>query len=194
MKKIKRFAALLLAGVLALAVLTGCGGQENVDLSDKLAQKATEAYVKALGVKAEEVQLNKEAVAFNKAMLNAIGEDGVMVLNKGDENIEDVLIGNDKSAVTILHKQEPAEHGLYRQLCTFVVLGGETTKKDASTFAPVATLKAEQVNAILSGSLEGLKLDKFKAPADTKIVGVGVSAKKLKDSTYCFVLTIDMIG
>lgn len=194
MKKIKRFAALLLAGVLALAVLTGCGGQTNVDLSDKLAQKAAEAYAKALGVKAEEVQLTKEAAAINKAMLDAIGEDGVMVVNKGGENIEEVLIGDDNSSMTILHKMEPAEHGLYRQLCSFVVLGGEVTKEEGRYLAPAATLKAEQVNAILSGSLEGLKLDAFKASADTKIVGVGVSAKKLKDGTYCYVLTVDMIS
>lgn len=191
MKKIKRFAALLLAGVLALAVLTGCGGQTNVDLSDKLAQKATEVYAKALGVEAEKVQLTKEAAAINKAMLDKIGEDGVMVVNKGGENIEEVL--NDNSGMTILHKMEPAEHGLYRQLCSFVVLGGEVTKEEGRYLAPAATLKAEQVNAILSGSLEGLKLDAFKASADTKIVGVGVSAKKLKDGTYCFVLTVDMI-
>lgn len=191
MKKIKRFAALLLAGVLALAVLTGCGGQTNVDLSDKLAQKATEAYAKALGVEAEKAQLNEEAAAINKAMLDKIGEDGVMVVNKGGENIEEVL--NDNSGMTILHKMEPAEHGLYRQLCSFVVLGGEVTKEEGRYLAPAATLKAEQVNAILSGSLEGLKLDAFKASADTKIVGVGVSAKKLKDGTYCFVLTVDMI-
>ena len=76
---------------------------------------------------------------------------------------------------------------------TFVLLSGETTQKEASTLAPVATLSAKQVSAILSGSLEGLKLDEFKASADTKIVGVGVSAKKLKDGTYCFVLTVDMI-
>ena len=192
MKKIKRFAALLLAGVLALAVLTGCGGQTaNADLSDKLAQKATEAYAKALGVKAEEVQLNEEAAAFNKAMLDAIGEDGVMVLNKGDKNIEEVGIGN--SDMTILHKTESYESTRYRMSATFVLLSGETTQKEASTLAPVATLSAKQVSAILSGSLEGLKLDEFKASADTKIVGVGVSAKKLKDGTYCFVLTVDMI-
>lgn len=191
MKKIKRFAALLLAGVLALAVLTGCG-QENVDLSDKLAQKATEAYAKALGVKAEEAQLNKEAAAFNKAMLNAIGEDGVMVLNKGDENIEEVSIGN--SDMTIIHKQERTENNLYRMPATFVFLGGETTQKEASTLAPVATLSAKQVNAILSGDLSGLKVENFNGLSErAEIKGVGVSAKKLKDGTYCYVLTIDLI-
>lgn len=191
MKKIKRFAALLLAGVLALAVLTGCGGQTNVDLSDKLAQKATEAYAKAFGVEAEKAQLNEETAAFNKAMLDAIGEDGVMVLNKGGENIQDVLPGN--SDMTIIHKQEPAEHGLYHTPTTFVFLGGESTKKEASILAPVATLKAEQVNAILSGDLSGLKVETFNGLGErVEIKGVGVSAKKLKDGTYCYVLTIDM--
>ena len=84
MKKIKRLVTLLLAGVLALAMLTGCDGQTNVDLSDQLAQKATEAYAKALGVKAEEVQLTEEAAAFNKATLDRIGEDGVLPIGKDE--------------------------------------------------------------------------------------------------------------
>ena len=192
MKKIKRFAALLLAGVLALAVLTGCGGQTNADLSDQLAQKATEAYAKAIGVKAEEAQLDKEAAAFNKAALDMIGEDGVMVLNKGDENIEDVGIGN--SDMTILHKTESYESTRYRMSATFVLLGGETTREETRIFAPVATLKAEQVNAILSGDLSGLKVETFNGLSErAEIKGVGVSAKKLKDGTYCFVLTVDMV-
>ena len=193
MKKIKRFAALLLAGVLALAVLTGCGSQENVDLSDKLAQKATEAYAKVLGVEAEKVQLNKETTAFNKAMLDAIGEDGVMVVNKGDENIKRVNISN--SYMAIMHKQELTENNYYRIPHTVVFLGGETTEKEASTLAPVATLNTKQVNAILSGDLSGLKVEAFNGMGEqNEIKGVGVSAKKLKDGTYCYVLTIDMIS
>ena len=192
MKKIKRFAALLLAGVLALAVLTGCGGQTNADLSDQLAQKATEAYAKAIGVEVEKVQLDKEAAAFNKAALDMIGEDGVMVLNKGDENIEDVGIGN--SDMTILHKTESYESTRYRMSATFVLLGGETTQKEASVLAPVATLSAKQVNAILSGDLSGLKVETFNGMGERfEIKGVGVSAKKLKDGTYCYVLTVDFI-
>ena len=92
MKKIKRLVTLLLAGVLALAMLTGCDGQTNVDLSDQLAQKATEAYAKALGVKAEEVQLTEEAAAFNKATLDRIGEDGVLPIGKDEGEIDTPML------------------------------------------------------------------------------------------------------
>ncbi len=193
MKKMKHLVAVLLAGIMALAVLTGCG-QTNVDLSDKLAQKATEVYAKAFGVKAEKVQLTEGAAALNKAMLDAIGEDGVMVLNKGDKNIEDVSISADKRGMMILHKNESCENNRYRMVITAVFLSGERTEKGARILAPVAALKAEQVNAILSGSLDGLKIDSFGKPTNEEIKGVGVSAKKLKDGTYCYVLTIDMIS
>ena len=73
-------------------------------------------------------------------------------------------------------------------------LCGETTEKDASTLAPVATLSAKQVNAILSGDLSGLKVETFNGMGERyEIKGVGVSAKKLKDGTYCYVLTVDMV-
>ena len=189
MKKMKRFAALLLAGVLALAVLTGCGGQTNVALSDQLAQKATEAYAKALGVKAEEVQLTEEAAAFNKATLDRIGEDGVMSIGK-NENFEGVA-----PMLCFHNKNERTENNYYHSILSIVPFSGEYTTTEDGYLMPVPTLKAEQVNAILSGSLDGLNADLIgKLSERAEIKGVGVSAKKLKDGTYCYVLTVDMIG
>ena len=188
MKKIKRFAALLLAGVLALAVLTGCGGQTNVDLSDKLAQKATEAYAKALGVEAEKVQLTEEAVAFNKAMLDRIDEDGAMLLGK-DENMEGVA-----PLLVVVNKEERTENNYYHRIASIVPFSENPFEEEGSYRLPVTTLKAEQVNAILSGSLEGLNADLLvNLGKNNEIKGVGVSAKKLKDGTYCYVLTVDLI-
>lgn len=179
MKKIKRLVTLLLAGVLALAMLTGCDGQTNVDLSDQLAQKATEAYAKALGVKAEEVQLTEEAAAFNKATLDRIGEDGVLPIGENEKyvNTTPMLIFRNKDAENIV---------------TLVPFGGERTPTGNGYRLSVTTLKAEQVNAILSGSLEGLNAELI-VPLNEKyeFKGIGVSAKKLKDGTYCYVLTFD---
>lgn len=187
MKKIKRFAALLLAGVLALAVLTGCGGQTaNADLSDQLAQKATEAYAKALGVEAEKVQLNEEAAAINKAMLDRISEDGVMVLGK-DENCE-----GEVPVLVFFNKTERTENNYYHNILSLVPFG--EYPPEGSYRLSVTTLKAEQVNAILSGSLEGLNANLIvNLGKNNEIKGVGVSAKKLKDGTYCYVLTVDLV-
>ena len=188
MKKIKRFAALLLAGVLALAVLTGCGGQTNVDISDKLAQKATEAYAKALGVKAEEAQLNKEAAAINKAMLDRISEDGVMLLGK-DENME-----GEVPFLCFCNKTEKTENNYDRRIYSIVSFNEYPPEEEGYYRLSVKTQKAEQVNAILSGSLEELNANLLVNLGKIgKIKGVGVSAKKLKDGTYCYVLTIDKI-
>ena len=184
MKLFKRFAAALLAGVLALAMLTGCGGQTNVDLSDRLAQKATEAYAKALGVKAEEVQLTEEAAAFNKATLDRIGEDGVLPIGKDEGEIDTPML-------RFRNKEEKIKNNYYHSIVTLVPFGGERTPTGNGYRYSVTTLKAEQVNAILSGSLEGLNADYIGQAKRFKIKGVGVSAKKLKDGTYCYVLTLD---
>ena len=183
-KKIKRLVTLLLAGVLALAMLTGCDGQTNVDLSDQLAQKATEAYAKALGVKAEEVQLTEEAAAFNKATLDRIGEDGVLPIGKDEGEIDTPML-------RFRNKEEKIKNNYYHSIVTLVPFGGERTPTGNGYRYSVTTLKAEQVNAILSGSLEGLNADYISQAKKFKIKGVGVSAKKLKDGTYCYVLTLD---
>ena len=184
MKKIKRLVTLLLAGVLALAMLTGCDGQTNVDLSDQLAQKATEAYAKALGVKAEEVQLTEETAAFNKATLDRIGEDGVLPIGKDEGEIDTPML-------RFRNKEEKIKNNYYHSIVTLVPFGGERTPTGNGYRYSVTTLKAEQVNAILSGSLEGLNADYISQAKKFKIKGVGVSAKKLKDGTYCYVLTLD---
>lgn len=184
MKKIKRLVTLLLAGVLALAMLTGCDGQTNVDLSDQLAQKATEAYAKVLGVKAEEVQLTEEAAAFNKATLDRIGEDGVLPIGKDEGEIDTPML-------RFRNKEEKIKNNYYHSIVTLVPFGGERTPTGNGYRYSVTTLKAEQVNAILSGSLEGLNADYISQAKKFKIKGVGVSAKKLKDGTYCYVLTLD---
>lgn len=183
-EKIKRLVTLLLAGVLALAMLTGCDGQTNVDLSDQLAQKATEAYAKALGVKAEEVQLTEEAAAFNKATLDRIGEDGVLPIGKDEGEIDTPML-------RFRNKEEKIKNNYYHSIVTLVPFGGERTPTGNGYRYSVTTLKAEQVNAILSGSLEGLNADYISQAKKFKIKGVGVSAKKLKDGTYCYVLTLD---
>lgn len=186
MKKMKRLVTLLLAGVLALAMLTGCGGQTNVDLSDQLAQKATEAYARALGVKAEEVQLTEEAAAFNKEMLDRIGEDGVLSIGENENCVA-------KPPMLIYrNKDEKTKNNYEHSIVTLVPFGGERTPTGNGYRLSVTTLKAEQVNAILSGSLEGLNADLIVPLKENyEFKGIGVSAKKLKDGTYCYVLTLD---
>lgn len=188
MKKFKKLVALLLAGVLALAVLTGC---TNVDLSDKLAQKTTEAYAKAY--KAEEAQLAEDAAALNKAMLAKIDEDGVLVFDTKTEKYMRVWL-DDENVGEVIHKVEPAENNRHRWVVTVFSYNVDYTEDNTRFLASVAALKPEQVRAILSGSLDGLEIDKFgKRTKGSEVKGVGVSAKKLKDGTYCFVLTLDML-
>ena len=186
MKKIKRFAALLLAGVLALAVFTGC---RQTDLSGKLEEKITEVYAKALGVKAAEVHLSTEDAALNKSVLDMIGEDGVLTIGSDAGNF-----ACSNFAASFFHKADRVERGLYRMVSSVVFANGEPTKEAGRTLVPVATLKPEQVQAILAGNTSELKIDKLNFSYTEKINGIGVSAKQLKDGTYCYVVTIDMVS
>lgn len=192
MKKFKKLVALLLAGVLALAMLTGCN-QTNVDLSDKLAQKTTETYARAYGVKAEEAQLAEDAAAINKAMLDKIGEDGVLEFDTSKEKYMSIWLDNENVG-QIVHNVELTANNRHRWIVTVFSYSVEHVEDNTRFIASVAALKPEQVNAILSGSLDGLEIDKFgKRTEGAEVKGVGVSAKKLKDGTYCFVLTLDML-
>lgn len=89
------------------------------------------------------------------------------------------------------NKEEKIKNNYYHSIVTLVPFGGERTPTGNGYRYSVTTLKAEQVNAILSGSLEGLNADYISQAKKFKIKGVGVSAKKLKDGTYCYVLTLD---
>ena len=158
MKKIKRFAALLLAGVLALAVFTGCG---KTDLSGKLEEKVTDVYAKAVGVKAAEVQLGTKEAALNKSVLDMISEDGVLTI---DRKTVDAYCSN--GVATLQHTFEAAENNRYHFVMSFVFINGEPTTDAGRTVVPVATLKPEQAQAILAGSTEGLQLDKLNSSTD----------------------------
>jgi len=184
MKKIKRFAALLLAGVLALAVFTGCG---KTDSSTKLEEKVTDVYAKALGVKAAEIQLGTKEAAMNKSVLDMISEDGVLTIDHKtvDAYCSDVV-------AMLMHTHETTEDNRNHEVMSFVFINGEPTTDADRTVVPVATLKPEQVQAILAGNTNELKIDKLDF-SNTKINAMGVSVKQLKDGTSCYVMTFDMV-
>lgn len=98
MKKMKRFVAILLASVLALAMLTACG--ESGSGSKSFAQQVEEAYMQNLNASMDEnSKLQNDATIRNRAMamLDKIDENGMIatkdaiVFSYGVENGEQVV-------------------------------------------------------------------------------------------------------
>ena len=62
MKKIKRFAAVLLAGIMALALLTACGGDTGTGKIDKEKQDEMEKQLANVGITANDPELYQIAL------------------------------------------------------------------------------------------------------------------------------------
>ena len=62
MKKIKRFAAVLLAGIMALALLTACGSDTGTGKIDKEKQDEMEKQLTSMGITANDPELYQIAL------------------------------------------------------------------------------------------------------------------------------------
>lgn len=95
MKKMKRLVAVLLAGVMVLAMLTACGGSE-------IGKKFEDEYLKAMNSIRTEKDLTNNIGMRNKALalLNYIDEDGMIDKEKAEPR-PNVEISEDGKTVTV---------------------------------------------------------------------------------------------
>lgn len=96
MKMLKKMAALLLAGVMALALLTACGDEAP---SKSFAQQTEETvfsfYSKALGVEKNDADMKKLA----EKTLGYIDEDGVVTIH--EDMVDYGKLVNGKITITV---------------------------------------------------------------------------------------------
>ena len=104
MKKMKRLVAVLLAGVLALAMLTACGGGD----SKSFAQQVEEAVMQSYNASVDEnskLQNDPTLRSRAMAMLDKIDENG-MIATK-DAIAIDYSMNGDKQVVTMILAANP---------------------------------------------------------------------------------------
>lgn len=118
MKTMKRFASVLLAAVLALAMLTACGGGGSSTSS--FGKQVENAYIAAInkargeenGTLTNDSELREKALA----QLNTIDKDGN--INKADANKIYSLVADDKKATIIVGavavEEEQVSENVYR--------------------------------------------------------------------------------
>ena len=149
MKKMKRLVAVLLAGIMALAMLTACGGGSFTPTSDVEKAEALymDAFNTALGTNYEnDAELKKLAKQVLDENLN---EDGV--LNSDKEMTVKKKDGKVWTVVTILAQQgnKKVPYGITSEELAnkdkVIVNVDQTTKKTATNLAVGAVKKGDKV-------------------------------------------------
>lgn len=150
MKKMKRLVAVLLAGIMALAMLTACGGGSFTPTSDVEKAEALymDAFNTALGTNYEnDADLEKLA---KQVLDDSLNEDGTLKNGKGMIFSEDA--GNSVyRVVTILAQQgnKKVPYGITSEELTnkdkVIVNVDATTKKTATNLAVGAVKKGDKV-------------------------------------------------
>ena len=152
MKKMKRFVAILLASVLALAMLTACGEEAPQSLGQRAENLMIESFNKAY-----DTTYQNDADLKNKvgAMLNQIDENGeidIASLNKskiyglpcnGVQREHNKKLNN---GLPILHKVPPKrDYGRY--FCIMAEKGGTSHGGLTEKLSPFFHAKKQEVNA-----------------------------------------------
>lgn len=150
MKKMKRFVAVLLAGIMALAMLTACGGGSFTPTSDVEKAEALymDAFNTALGTNYEnDADLEKLA---KQVLDDSLNEDGTLKNGKGMIFSEDA--GNSVyRVVTILAQQgnKKVPYGITSEELAnkdkVIVNVDQTTKKVTTGLAVGAVKKGDKV-------------------------------------------------
>lgn len=98
MKKMKRLVAVLLAGVMVLAMLTACGGAGTSEIGKKFEDE----YLKTMNSIRTEKDLTNNTGMRNKALalLNYIDEDGMIDMDKAELQ-QDVEVSKDGKTMTV---------------------------------------------------------------------------------------------
>ena len=98
MKKMKRLVAVLLAGVMVLAMLTACGGAGTSEIGKKFEDE----YLKTMNSIRTEKDLTNNIGMHNKALalLNYIDEDGMIDMDKAEPR-PNVEVSKDGKTVTV---------------------------------------------------------------------------------------------
>lgn len=182
MKKFKRVLALLLVGVMALAMLTACGdsGSSNT-LETQLENKFMQVMNTGMGTSYTNSLKN---TAKTKG-LNQVSGAGLIGKNVGEASSDLVMIYDEKDAVAAITNGTPVQ-------VVYVPVAA-----DAGSSYKVYSFTEEQVRQIISQDVSGTEIPGMNVGAIQKFIkGIGVAAKRLDDGTYtlAFAMSMDVSG
>lgn len=155
MKTMKRFASVLLAAVLALAMLTACGGGGSS--SNTIGKQFEDKYIGAINSIRTKDKLTNDSTLRSAAyaMLETIDKDGKVV----GKNAYNVVYGGDTTAVTMTVYSVAVEEEYEPSNLNKVYTAKELTAENISSLVDVGSddddkKMADSVDAIGVASIE----------------------------------------
>lgn len=145
MKKMKRLVAVLLAGVLALAMLTACGGGD----SKSFAQQVEEAYMQSYNASVDEnskLQNDPTLRSRAMAMLDKIDENG-MIATK-DAVVFSYGVENGEQVVTMILAAQPSSQETNGKVPAIEVTAADLEKLKNSNNADDSSSSVGEVKAV----------------------------------------------
>ena len=160
MKMLKKMAALLLAGVMALALLTACGdGASGKSFAQQTEETVFSLYSKAFGIEKNDADMKKLA----EKTLGYIDEDGVVTIHEDMVNSSDPV--NGKITITVAMPL-PAPN-------TQVSQNAKTYKAFEITPENLSQIQNAMGSVEMVKNLNGVTINK-----------IGVAAKTINNKTY----------
>lgn len=185
MKKFKRVLALLLVGVMALAMLTACGdsgSSGSASLEDQFSDKLAEGFNTALGISGGNVL---KEIAKQRG-LNKVTADGIITESETDDEVTAL---SDEWVFTLNENDVNVEAG------TVTIAGVLAAKPAGVGKYKVATYPESELRRVIGMSMQDvvkeLDLDLGELQGAT-ILKCGVATKRLSDGTYTYAVAIEM--
>ena len=170
MKMLKKMAALLLAGVMAMALLTACGDDSTPSFAQK-AEDATFASIKAA-----------TGIQVNDADLKKLAESKIDLIDV-EKGTFDVRNAFDQEKMSGLN-QELKENKVATVTAAFPLMKDGTMQNGGFEYE-VLEVTADNIDALnkSTGAMQGMLNEQFKQFGLT-IKKVGVAAKTVNGKTY----------
>lgn len=181
MKKIKRLAALVLAGVMMMLTLTACGGSGAMTPAAQFEKKFSDAITSVYGSSVKDIKNE------TKEALKNVTENGWITENT--TSLPVIVLDDDEDLVYIIDTEEKngKSVSLTATMVPLLYTHGNSGRVNYYTESQLLNV----ANADISGLIKDIS-DAISemASSGAPITGVGVATKRLSDGTYTFAVSM----
>lgn len=179
MKKIKRLAALVLAGVMMMLMLTACGGAMTP--AEQFEKRLSDSIRAVCGTNVKNIKSE------TKAALEQIGADGSVRVNMSSAPA--VLFSDDKDVVYILDGEMKGDKvaSLTVTAVGLQSVKGDTGKVDCYTEEQLMNAANTDMSELVEGFSE---LAAAMGYGGNPIMGIGVATRQLTNGRYIYGFTM----